>query len=40
MAGENSTWRGDIALPEEVSKEILQKTQEGSAVMKLARQIQ
>ncbi|MBQ6638235.1 MAG: phage major capsid protein [Lachnospiraceae bacterium] len=39
MAGEISTWRGDIALPEEVSKEILQKTQEGSAVMKLARQI-
>lgn len=39
MAGEVSTWRGDIALPEEVSKEILQKAQEGSAVMRLARKI-
>jgi len=34
-----SIYRGDINLPTEVSNEILQKTQEASAVMQLARQI-
>lgn len=34
-----STNRTDIALPTEVSSEILTKTQEGSAIMRLARQI-
>ena len=34
-----STNRTDISLPTEVSQEILTKTQEGSAIMKLARQI-
>ena len=33
-----STNRTDIALPTEVSSEILTKTQEGSAIMRLARQ--
>lgn len=34
-----SVYRGDIALPTELSNEIMQKTQEQSAVMQLARQI-
>ena len=34
-----STNRTDITLPSEVSQEILAKTQEGSAIMRLARQI-
>ena len=34
-----STYRGDISLPTEVAQEIMQKTQEQSAVMQLARQI-
>ncbi|MBR4681589.1 MAG: phage major capsid protein [Fibrobacter sp.] len=34
-----SIYRGDITLPAEVSSEIMQKTQEASAVMQLARQI-
>lgn len=34
-----STNRTDIALPTEVSSEIITKTQEGSAIMRLARQI-
>ena len=38
MSGINTN-RSNISLPTEVSKEIIQKTQEGSAVMKLARQI-
>ena len=33
------TYRGDISLPTEVAQEIMQKTQEQSAVMQLARQI-
>ena len=38
MSGINTN-RTNIALPTEVSNEILQKTQEGSAIMKLARKI-
>lgn len=38
MSGINTN-RTNISLPTEVSNEIIQKTQEGSAVMKLARQI-
>ena len=38
MSGINTN-RTNIALPTEVSSEILQKTQEGSAVMRLARKI-
>lgn len=38
MSGINTN-RSNISLPTEVSKEIIQKTQEGSAVMQLARQI-
>ena len=38
MSGINTN-RTNIALPTEVSSEIIQKTQEGSAVMKLARKI-
>ena len=38
MSGINTN-RSNIALPTEVSAEIIQKTQEGSAVMQLARQI-
>lgn len=38
MAGINTN-RTDVALPTEVSNEIIQKTQEGSAVMQLARLI-
>ena len=34
-----SVYRGDISLPTELSNEIMQKTQEQSAVMQLARQI-
>lgn len=34
-----STYRGDVTLPTEVSAEILQKTQEQSAIMRLAKQI-
>lgn len=34
-----NTNRTNISLPSEVSQEILQKTQEGSAIMRLARQI-
>ena len=34
-----ATNRTNIQLPNEVSTEILQKTQEGSMVMQLARQI-
>lgn len=34
-----STYRGDISLPTEIAQEIMQKTQEQSAVMQLARQI-
>ena len=34
-----STYTGDITLPSEVSQEILQKTQEASAVMQLARPV-
>ena len=39
MATGNATNRSHIDLPNEVSNEIIQKTQEGSAVMQLARQI-
>lgn len=35
-----STNRSNITLPQEVSREIMQKTQEGSAVMRLARRQQ
>ena len=35
-----STNRTNITLPTEISAEIMQKTQEQSAVMSLARQIQ
>lgn len=35
-----STYRGDITLPTDVSKEIIAKMQEGSAIMKLARKIE
>ena len=38
MAGINTN-RSNVTLPQEVSSEILQKTQEESAVMKLARQV-
>lgn len=38
MSGINTN-RSNIALPTEVSSEIIQKTQEGSAVMQLARKI-
>lgn len=38
MSGINTN-RSNIALPTEVASEIIQKTQEGSAVMRLARQI-
>ena len=34
-----ATNRSNIELPNDVSAEIIQKTQEGSAVMQLARQI-
>lgn len=34
-----STYTGDITLPSEVSQEILQKTQEASAIMQLARPV-
>ena len=34
-----STYRGDITLPVDVSKEIIAKMQDGSAVMKLAKKI-
>lgn len=34
-----STYRGDINLPTEVSREIIAQTQESSAIMKLARKI-
>lgn len=34
-----STNRSDIALPSEVSSEIIAKTQEGSAIMRLARKV-
>lgn len=39
MAETNFQSRADVTLPVEVSSEIIQKTQEGSAVMQLARQI-
>ena len=38
MSGINTN-RTNIALPTEISNEIIQKTQEGSAIMKLARKI-
>ena len=39
MASGTATNRTNIDLPVEVSQEIMQKTQEGSAIMRLARQI-
>lgn len=36
---DNFNGRSDVKLPEAVSSEIIQKTQEGSAIMRLARQI-
>ena len=40
MASGQATNRTNIELPQEVTNEILQKTQEESVIMRLARQIQ
>ena len=40
MSSGTATNRTNIDLPVEISREILQKTQEASAIMSLARQIE